>query len=108
MSSKEKKSHTIKIDNETWDLVKLLSKTYNKNTSKTIEDLISNNADGIEEKIKEYHNNKYQITKHLRFELSMKDYSDFWLVASILGESKKKPTLLKMVKTIKEQHGFTK
>ena len=49
---------------------------------------------------------KNKVTKHLRFELSGEQYSDFWYVVALLNESKKKPAFIKMLKYIKEHKGL--
>ena len=41
-------------------------------------------------------------TKVLSIRLSLKEYSDFWYVASLLDESKKKPAFIKMLNKLKE------
>ena len=52
---------------------------------------------------KEYEELKAKIptftkhSKHLRFELTTKEYSDFWYIASLLELTKKKDVLLKMM-----------
>jgi len=40
-------------------------------------------------------------TKQLVFNLTTKQYSDFWYVVSLLGESQKKKAFLKMLADIK-------
>lgn len=45
---------------------------------------------------------KRKNEKRLEFILSVKEYSDFWHVGSLLNLSKKKPIFLKMVGVIKE------
>lgn len=45
--------------------------------------------------------------KTLSFSVSAKEYSDFWYIAELLGESKKKPTLLKMMDIIKKQYNIS-
>ena len=46
---------------------------------------------------------KKRVIKHLRFELSAKEYSDFWYIAELLGKSKKKEIFIEMMKIVKEQ-----
>jgi len=41
--------------------------------------------------------------KHLRFELSAGEYSNFWYIAELLGKSKKKDIFLEMMRIVKEQ-----
>ena len=45
---------------------------------------------------------KNKLIKHLRFELTPKEYSDFWYVASLLRKTKKKDVLITMMNKIKE------
>jgi len=40
--------------------------------------------------------------KHLRFELTSQEYSDFWHIAALLEKDKKKDVLLDMMKIVKE------
>lgn len=41
-------------------------------------------------------------TKTLSFRLTIKQYSDFWYVAALLDEKRKKPAFLKMLNKLKE------
>jgi len=50
-------------------------------------------------------NPKTKKFKHLRLKLTTKEYSDFWYVVWLLGESKKKDGFLKMISKIKELYG---
>jgi len=43
-----------------------------------------------------------KVTKHLRFELSAKEYSDFWYIAELLGKSKKKDIFIEMMEIVKK------
>jgi len=45
---------------------------------------------------------KKSKVKTLSIKLTVKEYSDFWYVASLLGESEKKPAFLKMLAKLKE------
>jgi len=97
-----KKKHQIEMDEETWETIKLLSKTYGKKTSEIVENLVNKSAESVQTKIlKDLSDNPAKI-KHLRFELTVKEYSDFWYIGSLLDAKKKKHILLKMISLIKE------
>lgn len=97
-----KKKHQIEMDEETWKTVKLLSKTYGKKTSKIVENLINKNVESVSTKILKDLSDDPTKIKHLRFELTVKEYSDFWYIGSLLNVKKKKHILLKMISLIKE------
>lgn len=44
---------------------------------------------------------KSKETKHLRFELTVEEYAEFWKIGSLLNLNKKHPILLKMMEVIK-------
>ena len=45
---------------------------------------------------------KSKETKHLRFELTVEEYAEFWHVGSLLRLNKKHPILKEMMKIVKE------
>ena len=45
---------------------------------------------------------KNKKSKTLSIKLTVKQYSDFWYIAGLLGESAKKPAFIKMLSKLKE------
>lgn len=97
-----KEKHQIEMDEELWKTVKLLSKAYNKKTSEIVEDLVNRSAESVNDKMIKTLSADSTNIKHLRFELTIKEYSDFWYIGSLLKRKKKKDILKRMIEIIKE------
>jgi hypothetical protein len=50
----------------------------------------------------------HKNVKHLRFELTKKEYSDFWYAVSLLGETEKTKAFIKMLALTIELEGKNK